>query len=62
MVVSGYKAGLTWSILSIESRRVDAICIDMDWLRRNWDVWFAYQWNGALRVIDINSAGILAST
>lgn len=59
MVVSGYKAGLTWSILPIESRRIDAICIDMDWLKRNWDVWFAYQWNGALRVIDINSAEIL---
>ena len=59
MVASGYKAGLTWSILPIESRRPDAICIDMGWLRRNWDVWFAYQWNGAMRVIDIAGAEIL---
>ena len=31
----------------------------MGWLRRNWDVWFAYQWNGAMRAIDIASAEIL---
>lgn len=59
MVASGYKAGLTWSILPIESRRPNAICIDMGWLRRNWDVWFAYQWNGAMRVIDIDRTEIL---
>ena len=59
MAASGYKAGLIWSILPIESRRPDAIRIDMGWLRRNWDVWFAYQWNGAMRVIDIAGAEIL---
>lgn len=59
MAASGYKAGLIWSILPIESRRPDAICIDMGWLRRNWDVWFTYQWNGAMRVIDIAGAEIL---
>ncbi|MCB1447169.1 MAG: hypothetical protein KDJ87_15600 [Rhizobiaceae bacterium] len=59
MVVSGDKAGLTWSILPAESRRPGAICIDMGWLKRNWDDWFAYQWGGAMRVIDIARAEIL---
>ena len=35
MAASGYKAGLIWSILPIESRRPDAIRIDMGWLRRH---------------------------
>ena len=59
MVASGYKAGLPWSILPAESRRPDAICIDMGWLKRNWDDWFAYQWDGAMRVIDIARTEIL---
>ena len=59
VVVSGDKAGLTWSILPAESRRPGAICIDMGWLKRNWDDWFAYQWGGAMRVIDIARAEIL---
>ncbi|MGV3552233.1 Imm45 family immunity protein [Rhizobium sp.] len=59
MVSSGYKAGLTWSILPRDSRRPDAICIDMGWLKIHWSTWFAYQWDGAMRVIDIGRTEIL---
>jgi hypothetical protein len=59
MVVSGYKSGLTWHIFPRESARDNAICIDMDWLKIHWDAWFAYQWNGRMRVIDIARAEIL---
>ena len=58
MVASGDRAGLPWSILPIESRRPDAIRIDMDRLRRNWESWFAYERNGVMRVIDIAPTGI----
>jgi hypothetical protein len=59
MVVSGYKAGLTWMVLPEESRRGHAISIDMEWLKRNWETWFAYPWAGGVRVIDIAQTGIL---
>ena len=59
IVVSGYKSGLIWHIFPKESARENAICIDMDWLKIHWDVWFAYQWNDRMRVIDIARTEIL---
>lgn len=57
--VSGYNAGNVWCRLPKESKREGAICIDMDWLKTHWNAWFAYQWNGAMRVIDIERTEIL---
>jgi hypothetical protein len=31
----------------------------MGWLKSNWDSWFAYQWQGRMRVIDIARTRIL---
>jgi len=59
VTVSGYKAGLTWFILPRESARENAICIDMGWLKIHWKNWFAYEWDGAMRVIDIARTEIL---
>ena len=59
MVVSGYKAGLTWSIFPKESSGRKAGLIDIGWLKSNWDKWFCYEWNGQMRVIDIARTEIL---
>jgi hypothetical protein len=59
MVASGYKAGLTWIVFPLESRRDGSRCIDIAWLKRNWDRWIAYQWDGRMRVIDIARTELL---
>lgn len=59
IVVSGYKAGLTWSVFPRESSRPDARCIDIGWLKSNWDRWICYEWDGRMRVIDIARTEIL---
>jgi hypothetical protein len=59
IVVSGYKSGLTWSIFPKQSSQPGARCIDIDWLRRNWDEWFCYEWNGRMRVIAMACTEIL---
>ncbi len=41
MVVSGYKAGLTFAIFPRESRSLDN-GLSVDWLLRNWDRWFRF--------------------
>lgn len=57
--VSGHNAGYVWSILPEESERPGARCIDIEWLKRNWDDWFAYEWDWKMRVIDIDRTEIL---
>jgi len=59
IVVSGYKAGHPWFVLPRESKRENAWCIDMNWLKIHWNDWFAYEWNGKMRTIDIARTEIL---
>jgi hypothetical protein len=59
IVVSGYKSGHVFCILPAESKRENAQCLDMTWLKIHWADWFCYEWNGAMRVIDIARTEIL---
>jgi hypothetical protein len=59
IVISGYSAGISLFYLPEESAREDARCIDMDWLKSNWDSWFAYEWKWKTCVIDIARTEIL---
>ena len=43
MVVSGHRAGRIFGVLPIESRGPEGRqVLDLEWLRANWDAWFAY--------------------
>ncbi|MDI6028132.1 Imm45 family immunity protein [Corticibacterium sp. UT-5YL-CI-8] len=44
MVASGYKSGLVFALLPLESRGTGG-GIDARWLRANWDRWFTYSYH-----------------
>lgn len=60
LVVSGYKAGLTYTLLPLESLKENSRALCMNWLKNNWDRWFCYEHEGAMRVIDIEETQFLA--
>ncbi len=60
MVVSGYKAGLVYAVLPRASGPAGAISIA--WLKENWDKWFCYPYDDAMRTIPMETAVILEWT
>lgn len=60
LVISGYKAGLTYALLPLESLKDNSRALDMHWLKNNWDRWFCYEHDSAMRVIDIEHTQLLA--
>ena len=60
VTLSGYKAGLVYALLPMESMPGGARMIDAVWLRDNWDRWFCYEHEGGMRVMDRSRARVLA--
>lgn len=57
--VSGYDAGDIWFHFPASAKRDGAMGIDMQWLKSNWSQWFAYEWKGEMRVMDIKRVELL---
>ncbi|MBN9071071.1 MAG: hypothetical protein J0H34_05585 [Rhizobiales bacterium] len=66
MVVSGYKAGLTFCIFPIESSNPGTRSLDAGWLLRNWEHWFVYTYlhdaHGRLMPLPVEGAQVLGWT
>jgi Immunity protein 45 len=60
LVVSGYKAGLIYALLPQESQKDGTRCIDMGWMKANWDKWFCYPYEDSLRIIPMDETLIMA--
>ncbi|WP_137929046.1 Imm45 family immunity protein [Mesorhizobium comanense] len=46
VVVSGYKSGLVFAVLPLESRFEKKAGLSKAWLIENWDKWFVFTYQG----------------
>lgn len=60
VTLSGYKAGLVYALLPLDSLVPGARLIDPGWLSANWDRWFCYEHEGRMRVMDRSRARVIA--
>ena len=60
LVVSGYKAGLIYALLPVESLKGGSRAICLDWLKREWNRWFCYAHEDDMRVIDLNQTRVFS--
>lgn len=51
VVVSGYKAGLVYALLPVDSLKGGSRSICMDWLKREWNRWFCYAFGDEMKII-----------
>ena len=58
IVLSGYKSGLIYALLPLESRGARR-GIRVGWLRARWDDWFSHLWRGEMLVVPMSPTSIL---